>query len=707
MRNRKKIIGLLLIIFLITASSLYTLFYSNTLFNRENSDVFFEKATKLYNDYNYEASTHFFSEALARNPQNYIAKRMLGQAFYFAGHIADAQNEWADMLQHSEDVALNGHLRNLNPIPTPIDPNYQYLKTLTPQLGAHYQYPSFLGQTPNRNIFALSVDALGIGNFMELDSNGYFINTLRNISGKINLPVAGAFSSEELWITDYATDNIRRTKWRKNKTLNSLPFINFMEALGKNGSNPLEFRGPAGICYLNGYFFVADNGNHRIQKIAEDGTFSISFSDINEQKSLQYPFGIACHKDGKIYVAETGANRISIFDEFGGFEESIGEAFLERPKHINFNQNQNYLSIADEKGKVFLYNLETREVKTIEKFMTPDQKEEKLLKPYSAFIDSLNNLYIADYSAKKILQFAPTDFLFNNLEVWIERIDANSFPIIGVWLSVKDPSKNITIGLDEKAFSLFENNVRIYDFETNYLEQFKDQMNVVVVVSRTKLMKNYNEALQRTLGFITSDLKVKDSLQIIEYNEKYSTALHWTNSKYSLKQAIKMSDDSDTMTHIPSLDTNNTGAGLGDALYYAGTTLLKKRGKRAIIWIHEGDISENAFKNQPIPKIQYFLHNNHIPLYSISFENSNITDIAEKKLEIQKIIQNTNGKYYRAYDSSLQNIYKLIRTQEEEVYVLSYKTHIPKQLQHKFIDLNVVVEFQNRVGKEISGFFIP
>ena len=43
------------------------------------------------------------------------------------------------------------------------------------------------------------------------------------------------------------------------------------DALGRTGSGDLQFRSPAGICHRQGEFIVADSGNNRLQRIADNG----------------------------------------------------------------------------------------------------------------------------------------------------------------------------------------------------------------------------------------------------------------------------------------------------------------------------------------------------------------------------------------------------------------------------------------------------
>ncbi len=65
---------------------------------------------------------------------------------------------------------------------------------------------------------------------------------------------------------------------------------------------------------LNGFVYVADTWNHRIQKFDSDGNFITKFGTLGSAPGqFNEPEGIAVGPDGSLYIADTGNNRIQVF----------------------------------------------------------------------------------------------------------------------------------------------------------------------------------------------------------------------------------------------------------------------------------------------------------------------------------------------------------------------------------------------------------
>jgi DNA-binding beta-propeller fold protein YncE len=79
--------------------------------------------------------------------------------------------------------------------------------------------------------------------------------------GKLNLPQGMIIDHEEnIWVAD--TGNHRIQKYS--------PSGDFLTALGTEGSAATQFRNPTGLAIQNNKLFVADNGNSRVQVITSN-----------------------------------------------------------------------------------------------------------------------------------------------------------------------------------------------------------------------------------------------------------------------------------------------------------------------------------------------------------------------------------------------------------------------------------------------------
>ncbi len=100
----------------------------------------------------------------------------------------------------------------------------------------------------------------------------------------------------------------------------------FLAAVGTRGSGHLQFETPYDIAInaSNNKVYVVD-ARHRVQVLNSDLTFSSIFGEQGSGKGqFDYPYGIACDSTGKVYVADGFNNRIQVFTAEGRFLRMFG-----------------------------------------------------------------------------------------------------------------------------------------------------------------------------------------------------------------------------------------------------------------------------------------------------------------------------------------------------------------------------------------------
>ncbi len=89
---------------------------------------------------------------------------------------------------------------------------------------------------------------------------------------------------------------------------------------GSNSSDDGKFCYPKGILLKNDLMYVADESNHRIQKLKTSGELVAKFGTKGSEKGqLNGPSDICINPEGKIFVSESGNNRVSVFEADGTF----------------------------------------------------------------------------------------------------------------------------------------------------------------------------------------------------------------------------------------------------------------------------------------------------------------------------------------------------------------------------------------------------
>ena len=109
--------------------------------------------------------------------------------------------------------------------------------------------------------------------------------------------------------------------------------LDTVSVLGGHGSGEGMFSSPRNVAIgPDGSVYVADSGNHRIQKFAADGTFVTAWGHacrmFEEQQGCEEPdgaggfydpWGLAVDADGFVYVADTWNHRVQKFTADGAF----------------------------------------------------------------------------------------------------------------------------------------------------------------------------------------------------------------------------------------------------------------------------------------------------------------------------------------------------------------------------------------------------
>jgi DNA-binding beta-propeller fold protein YncE len=161
----------------------------------------------------------------------------------------------------------------------------------------------------------------------------------------------------------------------------------FIMSWGSFGNGDGQFYFPRGVAVdqTDGFVYVVDMGNHRIQKFdtstnvlpqllakwggsAEPGHASSPLAQ--EAGQLRSPWGISVDGAGDVYVSDTGNHRVEKFDREGNFITQWG-GFGNGKGQFNFP----YGIAVDVRGSVFVVDSGNTRV---EQFMPADEGSERL-----------------------------------------------------------------------------------------------------------------------------------------------------------------------------------------------------------------------------------------------------------------------------------------------------------------------------------------
>ena len=158
---------------------------------------------------------------------------------------------------------------------------------------------------------------------------------------------------------------------------------------GSNGSGDGQFNYPAGIAIRGDVLYIAENTNHRVQKISTSGKFISKFGSRGSgDGQLKTPRGICLDRDGRVYVSEYSNNRVSVFEADGTFAYHITGGNLNNPWGLTF----------DPSGNLHVANYSSNTVSIFSpdgKYIT--QYNSQVTNPAGIAIDEEGYTFIAEY----------------------------------------------------------------------------------------------------------------------------------------------------------------------------------------------------------------------------------------------------------------------------------------------------------------------
>lgn len=106
------------------------------------------------------------------------------------------------------------------------------------------------------------------------------------------------------------------------------PISRFIRSFGAKGKETGRLDQPRGVAVdANGYLYVADTGNHRVQVFNDEGEVVMVLGGLGSGRGkLRRPSGVAVDAQGNIYVADALNDRIQKFVPMRPMESAAAEA---------------------------------------------------------------------------------------------------------------------------------------------------------------------------------------------------------------------------------------------------------------------------------------------------------------------------------------------------------------------------------------------
>jgi DNA-binding beta-propeller fold protein YncE len=195
-------------------------------------------------------------------------------------------------------------------------------------------------------------------------------------------------------------------------TAATAPCGTFLGKFGSQGSGEGQFFDPEAVAVdENRNVFVADSGNHRIEKFTNSGIFLLQWGSMGSAEGqFHTPDGVAVDADGNVFVADLNNNRIEKFDNDGIFLTSWGDAGngdgqFSGPVGVAIDADGNVLVADRFNNRVQKF---TNTGAFLTKWGTVGHGDGQFANPVGVAVDRSLNVYVADFFNDRIQKFTST-----------------------------------------------------------------------------------------------------------------------------------------------------------------------------------------------------------------------------------------------------------------------------------------------------------
>jgi len=174
------------------------------------------------------------------------------------------------------------------------------------------------------------------------------------------------------------------------------------EAFGSSGTADGQFQKPSGIAIdSSGNIYIADNWNHRIQKLDANGKIITAWgSEGTGNGQFRYPRSMAIDSSGNVFVTDTANHRIQKFDSNGNFISTFGSGQLDGPAGIVFLLGGSSICVSElGNNRIQVFNLNGTSIITMGSYGTGLGQFKY---PEGIAVDQADSTYVVDSSNHRI-----------------------------------------------------------------------------------------------------------------------------------------------------------------------------------------------------------------------------------------------------------------------------------------------------------------
>lgn len=620
-----------------------------------------------------------FERALSYLPDENLILDWLGKSYYSSGIEGVALRQW----QIASDNGYGGLLlKNQIEIVRArriTDNAYQTSVTYT-------EAGSFPGRNGDAFIFSQPVSVLpeadgsvwvlayGSNELLRIDVNGLVVNRTNGSLAGFDRPMDIIRAADgRILVSESAGDRISVFNSRGG----------YETSFGEKGIGLGQMVGPQ---YLaadeTGNIYVTDFGNARVDVFDKDGNGLFYFGGASaEFAGLKAPTGIAC-VDGTVFVADAVTGAVYRFDTAGNY---IGLLCKEKTfvKPESLKPWGGYIVVCD-KNRVYSIDAETGVV--FENVSTGNAPS----RVTCAVPDANGNVLVSDVVSNEVYVMSKMSELIGGLFVQIERVDASAFPQVTVEVKVENRRRQSMVGLKAVNFFVTENKNPVLDAKFEGAASANDVADITLIIDRSVSAARHTEATETAVREIAAAMQGRGTVRVISAGAV--PVLEYVGPPDGIGQ-FSMGALKNPVSSAVSLDS---------AIRLAANGLITAEKKRAIIYVTDGGVSQNAFSTYSLSDLSAYLNNNAVAMAVV------MTVPGAPAREVTYLSDHTNGGSYYVYRSQgLGGIMQDIIAIPNGMYRLSYTSQLKTEFGQSYLPVEVEAYLMNRSGRAETGYFSP
>ncbi|QFP42081.1 hypothetical protein F9Y90_03085 [Borrelia miyamotoi] len=637
----------------------------------------FKWSLNSYNDGCYDDALLSFKKLLGFDPSNLDYHFWMGNVYYRLGYIEEALMEWRNLQSQGYKVAYLRQLISTIEQRRGISLNNELDVKKFIQVAS---LDNSIYRRPNGyQITSLKADQYGgyyavnfIGNeILYFDANNNVNVLVKDGITSLKSPYDVVDLGKLLYVTLYSNDEIG---------IYDKTFGIKRGSIGKKGTESGELLAPQYITVDDrDYIYVSEWGNKRVSKFDVKGNFILHFG----VKTVGYagllgPTGIT-YLNGNIYVADAPKNSIEVFDTSGNHLYSIATS-LDEIEGLSSDFTGNNIIISSKYG-VYKYSVLR---KTFLKLLKADKIDSKIA---SSIIDVNNQIIVSDFDNAHISIYKTDSSIYDSLNVDVRRVIRRvGGSKMYVELNVSNRSGLPVVGLKNENFAIANERYYIVKPKIVYDINTSDDMNIAIVFDKSFAMKNYESEQIMGVNTLIKSRKNKKfsfinatSVPLVDNIDSLISTIHKTNSLGNYDSSYVKTDVS---------------------LKLAGSELMSKSARRAVIYFSNGDLGRSSFNRYSIDTILGYYKNNDIRFYLILFGNNPIDP------KLQYLVNETGGAIipFSSYDG-VSKVYDLMMKQKTGTYLLEYD-YPGSQEPNGYYNLSVEVNFNQQIGRGEFAYLV-